>query len=132
MTIESTLGQGPQSDQELVQYTLEGDRNAYRVLVERYQARLLTMAFNILKNREDAEDVVQESFVKGFLSLKYFKGHSSFYTWLYRITFNMAVDVKRRTIRRGVSILNLRSPGASILTGPVLDRGLLHPPSPKT
>ena len=51
MTIESKRGQGPQSDQELVQYTLEGDRNAYRVLVERYQARLLTMAFNILKNR---------------------------------------------------------------------------------
>ena len=101
MTIESKRGQGPQSDQELVQYTLEGDRNAYRVLVERYQARLLTMAFNILKNREDAEDVVQESFVKGFLSLKYFKGHSSFYTWLYRITFNMAVDVKRRAISRG-------------------------------
>ena len=72
MTIESKRGQGPQSDQELVQYTLEGDRNAYRVLVERYQARLLTMAFNILKNREDAEDVVQESFVKGFLSLKCF------------------------------------------------------------
>ena len=101
MTIERTRGHGPQSDQELVQYTLEGDRNAYRVLVERYQARLLTMAFNILKNREDAEDVVQESFVKGFLSLKYFKGNSSFYTWLDRITFNMAVDVKRRAIRRG-------------------------------
>lgn len=101
MTIERARGHGPQSDQELVQCTLKGDRNAYRVLVERYQARLLATAFDILKTREDAEDVVQESFVKGFLSLKYFKGQSSFYTWLYRITFNMAIDVKRRAIHRG-------------------------------
>jgi RNA polymerase sigma-70 factor (ECF subfamily) len=59
------------------------------------------MALDIVKNREDAEDVVQESFVKAFLSLDKFKGESSFFTWLYRIAFNMAVDVKRKSARRG-------------------------------
>ena len=88
-------------DQELIRLTLKGNRDAYRTLVERYQNRLLSVAMDILKTRQDAEDVVQESFVKAFLSLKNFKGDSSFYTWLYRITFNMAIDIKRRSARRG-------------------------------
>lgn len=88
-------------DQELVSKTLKGDRDAYRALVERYQNRLMAVALDILKSREDAEDVVQESFVKAFFSLKNFKGESSFYTWLYRIAFNMAIDVRRRGARRG-------------------------------
>ena len=88
-------------DDELVNMTRGGDREAYRTLVERYQGRLLAMALDILKTREDAEDVVQESFVKAFLSLGQFKGESSFYTWLYRICFNMAVDIRRKAARRG-------------------------------
>jgi RNA polymerase sigma-70 factor (ECF subfamily) len=89
------------SDEELVSATLRGDRQAYRTLVERYQARIFSMAYDVVRNKEDAEDVTQESFVKAFLSLDKFKGQSSFYTWLYRIAFNMAVDVRRKTSRRG-------------------------------
>jgi RNA polymerase sigma-70 factor (ECF subfamily) len=89
------------SDEALVAATRTGDRDAYKTLVERYQSRIFSMAFDIVKNREDAEDVVQESFVKAFLSLDKFKGESSFFTWLYRIAFNMAVDVKRKSARRG-------------------------------
>jgi RNA polymerase sigma-70 factor (ECF subfamily) len=88
-------------DEALVSATLSGDKGAYRVLVERYQERLLRVALDILKNSSDAEDVVQESFVKAFLSLEKFKGQSSFYTWLHRITFNMAVDLQRKNQRRG-------------------------------
>jgi RNA polymerase sigma-70 factor (ECF subfamily) len=88
-------------DDELVKMSLNGDREAYRTLVERYQSRLMAMAVDILKTREDAEDVVQETFVKAFLSLGQFKGESSFYTWLYRICFNMAVDIRRKVARRG-------------------------------
>ena len=62
-------------DQELVKKTLKGDRDAYRTLVERYQSRLLAVSIDILKSREDAEDVVQESFVKAFLSLKIGRAH---------------------------------------------------------
>jgi RNA polymerase sigma-70 factor (ECF subfamily) len=89
------------TDEALVSATLRGDKGAYRVLVERYQGRLLRVAFDILKNGSDAEDVVQESFVKAFLSLDKFKNQSSFYTWLHRITFNMAVDLQRKNQRRG-------------------------------
>jgi RNA polymerase sigma-70 factor (ECF subfamily) len=89
------------TDEALVTATLKGDRVAYRTLVERYQDRLLRMALEIVKNQHDAEDIVQESFVKAFLSLDKFKGQSSFFTWLYRIAFNMAVDFQRRAQRRG-------------------------------
>jgi RNA polymerase sigma-70 factor (ECF subfamily) len=89
------------NDEALVSATLRGDRNAYRQLVERYQGRLLRVAFDIVQNPSDAEDVVQESFVKAFLSLDKFKNQSSFYTWLHRITFNMAVDLQRKNQRRG-------------------------------
>jgi RNA polymerase sigma-70 factor (ECF subfamily) len=88
-------------DNDLVRMTLAGDKEAYRALVERYQARLLSTALDIVKTREDAEDVVQETFVKAFLSLGQFKGQSSFYTWLYRICFNMAIDIRRKAGRRG-------------------------------
>jgi RNA polymerase sigma-70 factor (ECF subfamily) len=88
-------------DNDLVQMTLKGDKEAYRALVERYQGRLFSTALNIVKTREDAEDVVQETFVKAFLSLGQFKGQSSFYTWLYRICFNMAIDIRRKAGRRG-------------------------------
>ena len=89
------------TDEDLIAATLEGDRSAYRIIVERYQPRLLRMVFDLLKNQADAEDIVQESFVKAFLSLDKFKGDSSFFTWLYRITFNLAVDFQRKAQRRG-------------------------------
>jgi RNA polymerase sigma-70 factor (ECF subfamily) len=88
-------------DTDLVHMTLKGDKEAYRALVERYQGRLFSTALDIVKTREDAEDVVQETFVKAFLSLGQFKGQSSFYTWLYRICFNMAIDIRRKAGRRG-------------------------------
>jgi len=96
-----TLPGGALPDEALVAATLQGDREAYRSLVERHQGRMLQMALEIVKNQHDAEDIVQESFVKAFLSLDKFKGQSSFFTWLYRITHNMAVDHKRRMQRRG-------------------------------
>jgi RNA polymerase sigma-70 factor (ECF subfamily) len=74
---------------------------AYRQLVERYQARVYSLVFEIVKNSEDARDIAQEAFVKAYLSLPDFKGESSFYSWLYRIAFNMALDHRRKVVRRG-------------------------------
>jgi RNA polymerase sigma-70 factor (ECF subfamily) len=88
-------------DRDLVARTVAGDREAYRVLVEKYQGRAFSIALEIVKTREDAEDIVQESFVKAYLSLGEFRGQAAFYTWLYRIVYNMAIDFKRRAIRRG-------------------------------
>lgn len=93
--------QNSPTDEELVAETLAGNRRSYQQLVERYQDRLFVVAYDIVKNREDAEDVVQESFVKAFFSLSKFKGESSIFSWLYRITFNMALDLKRKLKRRG-------------------------------
>lgn len=60
-----------------------------------------------MNSPEDAEEVLQEAFVKAFFSIKNFKGNASFYTWLYRIVFNMAIDVKRKQKRRGGDKLEL-------------------------
>ena len=95
-------------DNELVRMTVAGDKEAYRALVERYQGRLFTTALDIVKTREDAEDVVQEAFVKAFLSLGQFRGQSSFYTWIYRICFNMAIDIRRKAGRRGGTHLEFK------------------------
>lgn len=105
-------------DNDLVRMTLSGDKEAYRALVERYQGRLFTTALDIVKTREDAEDVVQETFVKAFLSLAQFKGQSSFYTWLYRICFNMAIDIRRKAGRRGGTHLEYKE-HISVNKGPV-------------
>jgi RNA polymerase sigma-70 factor (ECF subfamily) len=88
-------------EQDLIRESSQGDREAFRVLVERYQSKMLRLVAQIIRSREDAEDIVQESFVKAYSSLGSFRGQSSFYTWLYRISFNLAIDWKRRAARRG-------------------------------
>lgn len=92
-------------DKELVSRAAAGDKEAYRVLVEKYQKKCFAIAFEVTRSQEDAEDVVQEAFVKAYLSLPGFKGDSSFYTWLYRIVYNMAIDVKRRRGRQGGDVV---------------------------
>lgn len=86
---------GP-SDWELVQRTREGDREAFRTLVERYQRKMVGVAVGMLRDPDDALDVVQEAFAKAYQNLARFKGDSSYYTWLYRITVNLCIDHQRR------------------------------------
>jgi RNA polymerase sigma-70 factor (ECF subfamily) len=86
---------GP-SDGELVLRARNGDRDAFRQLVERYQRKIATLALGMLRNREDAFDVVQETFTKAYQSLHRFKGDASFYTWTYRIAVNLCIDHQRR------------------------------------
>lgn len=88
-------------EKRLVEQSSSGDREAFRGLVEQYQGRILRFVTQLVRSREDAEDIVQESFVKAYLSLDSFRGQSSFYTWIYRIAFNMAIDFKRKVARRG-------------------------------
>ena len=88
-------------DGDLIHKAANGDKDAYRQIVERHQRRLFLSAFEILRNREDAEDVVQEALARSFFSLKSFRGGSSLSTWLQRIVFNLAIDLKRRVRRRG-------------------------------
>lgn len=88
-------------ESELIKRAAEGDKDAYREVVERYQRRLFLTAFEVLRNREDAEDVVQEALARSFFSLKSFRGGSSLSSWLQRIVINLSIDLKRRVRRRG-------------------------------
>jgi RNA polymerase sigma-70 factor (ECF subfamily) len=87
------------SDRELVRESRRGDREAFRELVERYQRKVLAVASGMVSNRDDALELTQETFVKAYENLHKFKGESSFYTWLYRIAVNLAIDSRRRDRR---------------------------------
>jgi RNA polymerase sigma-70 factor (ECF subfamily) len=89
-----------QSDWELVRQCKSGDRQAFRELVERYQRKAVAIAFGILHDREDALEIAQEAFAKVFTGIQKFKEEASFYTWLYRITVNLAIDRQRQKNRQ--------------------------------
>lgn len=91
---------GAPTDAELVVRVQNGSKADFQLLVERYQQRAFAVAFQILKRHEDAQDVVQEAFVKAYLSIDSFQGTSSFFTWFYRIVVNMAIDFRRKMGRK--------------------------------
>ena len=106
---------GP-SDGDLVLRARAGDREAFRTLVERYQRKIAALALGMLRNRDDAQDIVQETFTKAYQHLDRFKGDSSFYTWLYRIAVNLCVDHQRRDTKQQLAPLDLddRNEGAPL------------------
>jgi len=83
-------------DQIHINKVLGGNARAFSYLLEKYKDYVFTIAVNIVKNREEAEDVAQESFVKAYSQLKTFKGNSKFSTWLYTITFRTAISATRK------------------------------------
>ena len=87
------------NDRELVDRAREGDPQAFRLLFERYRRRAYALAYGMLRNQDDALDVVQEAFIKAHRYLDKFEGNSSFYTWLYRIVMNLAIDHIRKAKR---------------------------------
>ncbi|MEN8160605.1 MAG: sigma-70 family RNA polymerase sigma factor [Myxococcota bacterium] len=91
----STPPAGP-SDLEVIQRIRDGDNEAFRLLVERYQGRAHRLALRVLRDEEAARDAVQDAFVKAFSALGRFEGRSSFFTWFYRLVMNQCLDAKRR------------------------------------
>lgn len=86
-------------DELLIQRTLEGKTRAFDELVRRHSRKLNSMLIAMLNNEADAYDVAQASFLKAFHSLRYFKGQSSFFTWLYSIALNQARNFLRKRKR---------------------------------
>ena len=84
------------SDRDAVARAREGDQEAFRVLVERYQGRAHRLALRVLRDEEQARDAVQDAFLKVHSNLGRFESRSSFYTWLYRLVMNVCLDAKRR------------------------------------
>ena len=84
------------NDNELISRVLNGDQQAYAGLVSRYQTYVFTLALRVVKSREDAEEVAQDSFIKAYKYLADFKGASKFSTWLYTIVNNTAISFLRK------------------------------------
>src|SRR5579862_5531213 len=83
----------------------EGDANAFNELLRRYERKIFRLALHITQNREDAEDVLQESFLKAYEHLDQFQGQSKFYTWIVRIAVNQALmKLRKRKTDRSVSL----------------------------
>jgi RNA polymerase sigma-70 factor (ECF subfamily) len=94
------VSQAEIDDHELVGRCQRGDLDAYEVLVGRYRNKVYGFAFSMLRNEQDATDLCQEAFVRGWQAIHGFRKDASFYTWIYRITTNLAIDFTRRRNRR--------------------------------
>lgn len=86
----------PPTDEAQVAAVLAGDREAYAVLVGRYQDRLFNAMLRMVGSRDDAADLVQDALVQAYVKLDTFRGAARFYTWLYRIAMNLALSHHRR------------------------------------
>jgi RNA polymerase sigma-70 factor, ECF subfamily len=89
----------------LVAHARQGDTTAFAELVRRYEGKIFRLAQHVTQNREDAEDVLQETFMKAYEHLDQFKGDSKFYTWIVRIAVNQALmKLRRRKTDKSVSL----------------------------
>ena len=79
-------------DQHYINLILNGNPNAFATLVDRYKNMVYTLALKMLTNKEEAEEIAQDTFVKAYHSLNKFKGESKFSTWIYKITYNTCLD----------------------------------------
>ena len=84
-----------ESDAAVVAQVRDGDSGAFRVLVERHSRVVFRLAYRLTGNQQDAEDVVQETFLRAFRQLKRFESRASFGTWIHRIAVNCSVDLLR-------------------------------------
>jgi RNA polymerase sigma-70 factor, ECF subfamily len=92
-------------DRLLVRRAQSGEHRAFNLLLDKYRHRLMRLSMRYTRNRADAEDAVQETFLRVYRGLKYFRGESAFYSWLHRVAINSAKTV-----------LSVRSRDASVLT----------------
>jgi RNA polymerase sigma-70 factor (ECF subfamily) len=97
-----------QEDHALIEAAQRGDTNAFRMLVEKHQRRVFAIAVGIVRDENDARELTQEAFIRVYRGLDQFKGGSSFFTWLYRIVTNLAIDLMRRPGRRDAEFIDER------------------------
>ncbi|MFP3903721.1 MAG: sigma-70 family RNA polymerase sigma factor [Armatimonadota bacterium] len=102
MTDRQSSGLDDVAIEELVRRARQGDRDAFEKLVDEYKDKIYNYVARMLNDRDRAEDVAQETFIRAYTSLPNFRGASSFQTWLYRIASNLAIDtMRRRSYREG-------------------------------
>lgn len=104
-------------EQALLDQVRRGDGSAYQRVVRRYQARLFSVARGILRDGDEASDVVQETFLRAYLRLETFHEGSQLYTWLYRIAVNLCLDKIRRRRREVAALYDARLDHADVGLG---------------
>jgi RNA polymerase sigma-70 factor (ECF subfamily) len=87
------------NDKVYIDKILNGDANAYAVIVERYKDLVYTLAYRMMKHTEEAEEVAQDTFIKAYKSLNKFKGDSKFSTWIYKVAYNTCLDRLKKNKR---------------------------------
>ena len=100
-------GQRESTELELIDRALAGDRSAFSELVQRNQERLFASMMQVTGSPEEAEEVVQEAFIRAFIKLDSFQKNSQFFTWIYRIAFNSALTRQRKK-RAKISLDQIR------------------------
>lgn len=103
-------------DYTLIRLVLEGNTSAFDVIVRRYNTKVYSLAYRLLNSVEDAEDVAQDTFSQAFKGLGSFRGTSKFYTWLFRITYNLAISQRRK--RKPALSLNSQTDSQGEITLP--------------
>ena len=112
---------------EVISRCQQGDQEALKEIFDKYHKKVYRIAYGVVRQREEALDIVQEVFIKLFRSIKNFKGRSHFYTYLYRMVMNTAIDHARRAGKQFTSSLDEEGsfePSDEVEKGP--ERILLH------
>ena len=91
---------------EMISRCQQGDQEALKEIFNKYHKKVYRIAYGVVRHREEAHDIVQEVFIKLFRSIKNFKGKSHFYTYLYRMVMNTAIDHARKTGKQFISSLD--------------------------
>lgn len=91
---------------KLVKKAKQGDQHAFGKLVQQYQNKILYLAFDLVGNYTDAQDIAQNTFLQAFKNIAYFRDEASFSTWIYRIATNAAIDFQRSRKRRRQIFIN--------------------------
>ena len=101
-----------EQDNIYIKRVLDGDRDAFAFLVDKYKSMVFTLALRITNDRTEAEEVAQDTFIKAFQSLKSFQGKAKFSSWLYRIVYNTGISHIRKQDRGRVSLDETNVPDA--------------------
>jgi RNA polymerase sigma-70 factor, ECF subfamily len=110
-------GETPVEEGEWIRRCQQGDEQAFAELLRRYRGRAVWLAAQILLDRTEAEDVVQEAFLQVFRSIRKFRGDASFYSWLYRIVVNLCNNRTRRKSSQATGYVDDLATGAELRTG---------------
>ncbi len=101
MRVQASVNNQTREESALIQRAQEGDERAFQEIVERYQSKVFSIIYGILRNHNDAEDIAQQVFAKVYLSIRRFDRRSSLLTWIYKITVNECYDyLRKRKVRK--------------------------------